>query len=165
MGNPKDTKLTVRQIQTQFDNDELEAGAQFQLGYNSTHINTSFRKKGTKGVTSAQEEAYENCTSSNLWGGFIYQDLRSIKKSSACWKFTCNLPTPLPLKVLSDNNERNKYLGSGMCGALEPIFDTTWRIEEEDDTENSVYEFEAERTLNMLSTRNGRRECSEIIQK
>jgi hypothetical protein len=165
MGNPKDTKSSVRQTQTHSDNDESEVGAELQLGYQGTHVKGSFRKKGTKGVTSAREEASENCTSSDVWRGFIYQDLRSTIKSSACWKFTCNLPSPLPLKVLREDNEWKKYLGSGMCGALQPIFDTKWRIQEEDDTENSVYEFEAERTLNMLSTINGRNECLEIIQK
>jgi hypothetical protein len=165
MGNPKDTKSTVRRTQTHSDNDESEVGAELQVGYQGTHLKGSFRKKGTKGVTSAREEAYENCTSSDVWRGFIYQDLRSTIKSSACWKFTCNLPSPLPLKVLSDDNEWKKYLGSGMCGALQPIFDTKWSIQEEDDAEKSVYEFEAERTLNMLSTINGRKECLEIIQK
>jgi hypothetical protein len=140
-------------------------GAELQLGYQGTHLKGSFRKKGTKGVTSAREEANENCTSSDVWRGFIYQNLRSTKNNSACWNFTCNLPSPLPLEVLTDDNEWKKYLGSGMCGALQPIFDTKWRIQEEDNTENSVYEFEAERTLNMLSTINGRRECLEINQK
>jgi hypothetical protein len=163
MGNPKDTKSSVRQTQTHSDNDESEVGAELQLGYQGTHVKGSCRKKGTKGVTTAREEAYENCTSSDMWRGFIYQNLRL--PSSACWKFTCNLPSPVPLKVLRDDNEWKKYLGSGMCGALQPIFDTTWSIQEEDENENSVYEFEAERTLNMLSTINGRKECLEIIQK
>jgi hypothetical protein len=165
MGNPKDTKSSVRRTQTHSDNDESEVGAELQLGYQGTHLKGSFRKKGTKGVTSAREEANENCTSSDVWRGFIYQNLRSTKNNSACWNFTCNLPSPLPLEVLTDDNEWKKYLGSGMCGALQPIFDTKWRIQEEDNTENSVYEFEAERTLNMLSTINGRRECLEINQK
>ncbi|CAM6076101.1 unnamed protein product [Sphagnum tenellum] len=165
MGSPKDTKSIMRQTQTHFNNDELEVGAELQLGYQGTHIKGTFGKKGTEGVTCAREEAYENCTSSDVWRGFIYQDLRSTIKSSACWKFTCNLPSPLPLEVLRDDNERKKYLGSGMCGALQPIFDSIWRIQEEDDTENSVYEFEAERTLNMLSIINGRTECLQIIQK
>ncbi len=165
MGNPKDTKSSVRRTQTHSDNDESEVGAELQVGYQGTHLKGSFRKKGTKGVTSAREEAYEICTSSDVWRGFIYQDLRSTIKSSACWKFTCNLPSPLPLEVLRGDNEWKKYLGSGMCGALQPIFHTKWNIQEEDNTENSVYEFQAERTLNMLSTINGRRECLEIIQK
>jgi hypothetical protein len=165
MGNPKDTKSTVRRTQTHSDNDESEVGAELQLGYQGTHVKGSFRTKGTSGVTSEREQAYENFSSSDMWRCFIYQDLRLATKSLACWKFTCSLPRPLPLEVLRDDNERKKYLGSGMCGALQPIFDTKWSIEEEDNTENSVYEFEAERTLNMLSTRNGRRECWEIIQK
>ncbi len=161
MGNPKDTKSTVRRTQTHSDNDESEVGAELQLGYQGTHVKGSFRTKGTSGVTSEREQAYENFSSSDMWRCFIYQDLRLATKSLACWKFTCSLPRPLPLEVLRDDNERKKYLGSGMCGALQPIFDTKWSIEEEDNTENSVYEFEAERTLNMLST-SGRREC---IQK
>jgi hypothetical protein len=165
MGNPKDTRLIVRQTQTHSDNDGSEVGAELQLGYQGTHFKGSFTKTGNKGVTAAREEAYENCTSLDVWRAFIYQDLRSTKSSSACWKFTCNLPNPLPLRVLRDDSEWKKYLGSGMCGALQPIFDTKWRIQEEDDTENSVYEFEAERTLNMLSTVNGREERLEIIQK
>ncbi len=78
-GNPKDTKSSVRRTQTHSDNDESEVGAELQVGYQVTHLKGSFRKTGTNGDTSAREEAYENCTSSDVWRGFIYQDLSSTK--------------------------------------------------------------------------------------
>jgi hypothetical protein len=79
MGNPKDTKSSVRRTQTRSDNDESEVGAELQLGYQGTHLKGNFRKTGTNGDTSPQEQAYENCTSSDVWRGFIYQDLSSTK--------------------------------------------------------------------------------------
>jgi hypothetical protein len=79
MGNPKDTKSSVRRTQTHSDNDESEVGAELEVGYQGTHLKGSLRKTGTDGDTSARGEAYENCTSSDVWRGFIYQDLSSTK--------------------------------------------------------------------------------------
>ncbi|CAK9228330.1 unnamed protein product [Sphagnum troendelagicum] len=56
-----------------------EVGAELRVGYQGTHLKGSLRKTGTNGDTSAQGEAYENCTSSDVWRGFIYQDLSSTK--------------------------------------------------------------------------------------
>ncbi len=69
MGNPKNTKSIVRRTQTHSDNDESEVGAELQVGYQGSHLKGNFRKTGTNGVTSAHEEAYENCPSSDVWRG------------------------------------------------------------------------------------------------
>ncbi len=62
-------------------------------------------------------------------------------------------------------NECEKYLGSGMCGAIRPTFVTQWCIQQDDTTLNSVYVFERYRTWNMLSTINGKKDCLEVIQR
>jgi hypothetical protein len=61
--------------------------------------------------------------------------------------------------------EWEKYLASGMCGAIRPTFVTERCIQTDDTTLNSVYVFEAKRTSNMLSTINGKKDCLEVIQR
>jgi hypothetical protein len=140
-------------------------GVDAQIGFQNTHIGASFTKNRTTGKTFAREEASENCTSLDVWRGFIYQDLSAKKRSSAEYEFTCNLPSPLPLAVLEDSNERLKYLGSGMCGKIEPTFVGVWGIRPEDTNTASKYVFDAQRTLNELSKINGETIRSEMTQK
>jgi hypothetical protein len=165
MGITKDGKLVLRQTQTGSNNDALGMGVDAQIGFQNTHIGASFTKNRTTGKTFAREEASENCTSLDVWRGFIYQDLSAKKRSSAEYEFTCNLPSPLPLAVLEDSNERLKYLGSGMCGKIEPTFVGVWGIRPEDTNTASKYVFDAQRTLNELSKINGETIRSEMTQK
>ncbi len=165
MGITKDGKLVLRETQTCSDNDESGKGVDAQIGFQDTHIGGSFTKIRSTGKTFAQEEGYENCTSLDVWRGFIYQDLSAKKRSSAEYEFTCNLPSPLPLAVLEDSNEQLKYLGSGMCGKIEPTFVGVWGIKPEDTNTASKYVFDAQRTLNELSKINGETIHSEITQK
>ncbi|KAH8958675.1 hypothetical protein BDL97_06G038000 [Sphagnum fallax] len=58
---------------------DLASKNELQVGYQGTHLKGSFRITGTNGDTSTREEAYEDCTSSDVWKGFIYQDLSSTK--------------------------------------------------------------------------------------
>jgi len=95
MGNPKDTKSNVRGTQTHSDNDESEVGAELQVGYQGSHLKGSFRKTRTNGITSAQEEAYENSTSSDVWKGFIYQDLEFNKMIFSLLEFRLKSPKSL----------------------------------------------------------------------
>jgi len=165
MGITKDGKLVLRKIQTDLDNDRLGIHGDLQLGFQGSHIGTGFTKDRTTGKTLAREEAYENCTSLDLWRGFIYQDLSASNRSSAKYQFTCNLPSPLPLAVLEDSNEQLKYLGSGMCGKIDPTFVGEWGIEKNDINTASKYVFRAKRTLNELSKINGETKRSEVTQK
>jgi len=165
MGITKDGKLVLRQTQTDADNDALGIGGQAQLGFQGTHIGGSFTKNRTTGKTFAREEAYESFTSLDVWRGFIYQDLSAKKRSSAEYEFTCILPSPLPLAVLEDSNEQLKYLGSGMCGKIEPTFVGVWGIKPEDTNTASKYVFYAKRTLSKLSKINGETIRSEVTQK
>jgi hypothetical protein len=159
MGTTKDGKLVQRQTQTCSNNDALGMGGDAQIGSQGTHIGVSFMKNRTTGKTFAQEEAYVNSTSSNMWRGFTYQDLSAKKRSSAEFVFTY-LPSPLPLAVL-----QGKYLGSGMCGKIEPTFVGEWRIKQDDTDTNSKYVFHAERILNKLSKKDAETIHSEVNQK
>ncbi|CAK9201132.1 unnamed protein product [Sphagnum troendelagicum] len=165
MGITKDGKLVLRQTQTCSKNGALVMGVDAQIGFQDTQIGASFTKNRTTGKTFAQEEASENCTSLDVWRGFIYQDLSAKKRSSAEYEFTCNLPSPLPLAVLEDSNEQFKHLGSGMCGKIEPTFVGVWGIKPEDTNTASKYVFDAQRTLNELSKINGETVRSEMTQK
>jgi hypothetical protein len=165
MGTSKDEKLVRRQTQTSSDNDGSVKGVDAQIGYQGTHIGASYKKNRTTGKVLAQEEAYENCTNLDVWRCFIYQDLSAKKRSSAEFEFTCNLPSPVPVAVLEDSNEKSKYLGSGMCGKIEPTFVGVWGIKPEDTNTVSTYLFDGQRTLNELSKINGKTIRSEINQK
>ncbi|CAM6045642.1 unnamed protein product [Sphagnum compactum] len=165
MGITKDGKLVLRQTQTSSGNDARGWRVDGQIGFQQTRIGGGFTKNRSTGKTFAREEAYENCTSLDVWRGFIYQDLSAKKRSSAKYEFTCNLPSPLPLAVLEDSNEQLKYLGSGMCGKIEPTFVGVWGIKPEDANTASKYVFDAQRTLNELSKINGETIRSEITQK
>jgi hypothetical protein len=165
MGTSKDEKLVRRQTQTSSDNDGSGKGVDARIGFQNTHIGASYDKNRTTGKTFALEEAYENCTYLDVWRGFIYQDLSAKKRSLAKYEFTCNLPSPVPVAVLEDSNEKFKYLGSGMCGKLEPAFVGVWGIKPEDTNTASTYLFDGQRTLNELSKINGETIRSEITQK
>jgi len=149
MENPKDTKSSVKQIDTHSSTSTLEGSIDGQLGFQNTHIGGRFTSTEIGGKTSAREAAYENSSSSDMWRGFVYRDLSGPVESSACYDFDCSLPSPT-LEVLKDPLERKKYMGSGMCGAVRPTFVGAWSIVPDDTTEASKYAFEAERTLKHL---------------
>ncbi|CAM6071445.1 unnamed protein product [Sphagnum tenellum] len=149
MENPKDTKSSVKQIDTHSSTSTLEGSIDGQLGFQNNHIGGRFTSTETGGKTSAREAAYENSSSSDMWRGFIYRDLSESVESSACYDFDCSLQSPT-LEVLKDPLERKRYMGSGMCGAVRPTFVGAWSIVPDDTTEASKYAFEAERTLKDL---------------
>jgi hypothetical protein len=149
MENPKDTKSSLKQIDTHSSTSTLERSIDGQLGFQNTHIGGRFTSTETGGKTSAREAAYENSSSSDMWRGFVYRDLSESVESSACYDFDCSLQSPT-LEVLKDPLERKRYMGSGMCGAVRPTFVGAWSILPDDTTEASKYAFEAERTLKHL---------------
>ncbi|CAK9857294.1 unnamed protein product [Sphagnum jensenii] len=149
MENPKDTKSSVKQIDTHSSASTSERSIAVQVGIHSTHIGGHSTGTETGGKTSAREAASENPSSLDMWRGFIYRDLSAPAESSACYDFDCSLQSPT-LELLKDRKTRSTYMGSGMCGAVRPTFVGAWSIVPDDTTEDSKYAFEAERTLKHL---------------
>jgi hypothetical protein len=149
MENPKDTKSSVKQIDTHSSASTSEKSIAGQVGIHGTHIGGHSTGTETGGKTSAREAASENPSSLDMWRGFIYRDLSAPAESSACYDFDCSLQSPT-LEVLKDRKTRSTYMGSGMCGAVRPTFVGAWSIVPDDTTEASKYAFEAERTLKHL---------------
>ncbi|CAM6069136.1 unnamed protein product [Sphagnum tenellum] len=71
-----------------------------------------------------------------------------------------------PIQVLEDLEERQKYLGMGMCEAVVPTCIGTWLITPEDVDELSPYRFDAERTLNRIfKVGQGRDQREHFVQR
>jgi hypothetical protein len=143
----KETKISAKTTHTHSKNSTLQRAAQVQGGY-KTFIQVTGSANGTtsNGETIAKETASENLVSEVL-KGFQHQDLRASLNSVLKYRFFRLHP---PIQVLEDLEERQKYLGMGMCEAVVPTCIGTWLITPEDDDELSPYLFDAERTLNRI---------------
>ncbi|CAK9217067.1 unnamed protein product [Sphagnum troendelagicum] len=96
-------------------------------------------------------------------GGFQHQDLRAGLNSVLKYRFFRLHP---PIQVLEDLEERQKYLGMGMCEAVVPTCIGTWLITPEDVDELSPYRFDAERTLNRIfKVGQGRDQREHFVQR
>jgi len=165
--DPKETKIVAKTGQTHSNCSTSQNGAQVQGGYHNAHLGPIFQvmlginKTKRKEETFAQEEAYEN-SSFNVLRGFQCQDRRSARESLLEYRFY-RLP-PVPVEVLHDPIERQKYLGFGMCEAVQPTFAGMWLIKPNDMDEHSSYIFFAERTLNQLLKVDQKREDKQVVQ-
>jgi hypothetical protein len=165
--DPKETKIVSKKGRTHSNCSTSQNGAQVQGGYHNAHLGPIFQvmlginKTKHKEETIAQEEAYEN-SSFNVLRGFQCQDRRSARESLLEYHFF-RLP-PVPVEVLHDPIERQKYLGFGMCEAVQPTFAGMWLIKPNDMDEHSSYMFLAKRTLNQLLKVDQKREDKKIVQ-